>query len=150
MVALTRIVLSAFAAMCLAACASSGVPPALGQDAAAWSQLRQQVGHFNGGEWRADVDQWQGKKHQLMNRLLAYSWGQRLNPSQLLAVWGEPDRRITAQQPEYADLLRMTEWQGQPAGVLWIYDWRGQHDQLIFALDETGDLRAAGWMMVWE
>ena len=57
-------------------CASGGTEQQVGAEegrtmAAEWTQLRQGKGHFAGGEWRQDLDAWQGRKHQLMQALAA-------------------------------------------------------------------------------
>ncbi len=122
----------------------------IASDAQRWAELRQVPGHFNGAAANPAVDRWQGEKHQLMQRLFEHSWQQALPEAELLKLWGAPDKIWPADDPKAATLVRMTEWRGEPAGRLLAYHWRGEHDQLLFAVDEQGILRAAGWMMVWE
>ncbi|SEK57282.1 hypothetical protein SAMN05216214_103189 [Atopomonas hussainii] len=122
----------------------------ISNDARRWAELRQVPGHFMGAAPNPAVDHWQGEKHQLMRRLFEYSWQQALPEAELLKLWGAPDKIWPADDPKAAALVRMTEWRGKPAGRLLAYHWRGEHDQLLFAVDEQGLLRAAGWMMVWE
>lgn len=135
-------------------CASGGTEQQVGADkahamAAEWTQLRQAKGHFAGGEWRQDLDAWQGRKHQLMQALAAEVLAAHSDTPAVLALLGEPDARVTIDQADYADWQRRTEWQGSPGPLLWSYHWRGQHDQLLVAFSE-GRVSAVGWLYAWE
>jgi len=114
-----------------------------------FQSLRKITGHFGGGEWNEQVDKWQGKKHQTMQQLLAQVVEGQYPAGKVAALMGEPDEVWRQSSDDYAQLVRMTEWQGQPEGELWAYHWRGRHDQLVFAFKE-GKLTAAGWMFNWE
>jgi hypothetical protein len=114
-----------------------------------WQALRIKPGHFSGATWDDQVDKWQGAKHRLMQQLLELAWTERYDAAQLRALLGTPDRVWTPESDGYADWLRLTEWRGQPTGELWAYEWRGQHDQLLFAV-EGEQVRAAGWLLMWE
>ena len=135
-------------------CASGVAQQRVGVDkarpmAAEWAQLRQTKGHFAGGEWRQDLDAWQGRKHQLMQELAAEVLAARSDTSAVLALLGEPDASVTVDQADYADWQRRTEWQGSLGPLLWSYHWRGQHDQLLLAFSE-GRVSAVGWLYAWE
>ncbi|WP_339409196.1 hypothetical protein [Pseudomonas sp. EA_35y_Pfl2_R5] len=135
-------------------CASGGAQQQAGVDkgyamAVEWTQLRQAKGHFAGGEWREDLDAWQGRKHQLMQALAAEVLVARGDTPTVLALLGEPDAKVTVGQADYVDWQRRTEWQGNPGPLLWSYHWRGQHDQLLVAFSE-GRVSAVGWLYAWE
>ncbi|NQD96427.1 hypothetical protein HP532_27580 [Pseudomonas sp. CrR25] len=114
-----------------------------------WQLIRDKPGHFSGGPWDEQVDKWQGRKHQLMQQMFDLVWREHYDARQLRALLGAPDQVWTPAANEYADWLRLTEWQGQPTGELWAYQWRGQHDQLLFAV-EGDQVRAAGWLLMYE
>jgi hypothetical protein len=135
-------------------CAAGGAEPQVGADrarvmAAEWAQLRQAKGHFAGGEWRQDLDAWQGRKHQLMQELAAEVLAARGDASAVLALLGEPDAKVAVDQADYADWQRRTDWQGSAGPLLWSYHWRGQHDQLLVAFS-AGRVSAVGWLYAWE
>lgn len=135
-------------------CASGVAEQQAGADkghamAVEWAQLRQAKGHFAGGEWRQDLDAWQGRKHQLMQELAAEVLAARGDTPAVLALLGEPDAKVMVDQADYADWQRRTEWQGSPGPLLWSYHWRGQHDQLLVAFSE-GRVSAVGWLYAWE
>jgi hypothetical protein len=117
--------------------------------AAEWAQLRQAKGHFSGGEWRQELDAWQGRKHQLMQGLAKDVLAARGDALDVLALMGEPDFKVVADQADYADWLRRADWQGTPGPLLWSYHWRGQHDQLLVAFS-AGRVSAVGWLYAWE
>jgi hypothetical protein len=117
--------------------------------AAEWAQLRQAKGHFSGGEWRQELDAWQGRKHQLMQGLAKDVLAARGDAPDVLALMGEPDFKVVADQADYADWLRRADWQGTPGPLLWSYHWRGQHDQLLVAFS-AGRVSAVGWLYAWE
>ncbi|MBS2037526.1 hypothetical protein JST97_21230 [bacterium] len=96
-------------------------PADLGRE---YQELRKQTGHFSGGgEWNEAVDQWKGRKHEVMARLgKLLENGERQS---LLATMGEPDAR---------------------EGNLWIYYWRGRHDYLYFVLQGPRIVRSGWWM----
>ena len=88
-----------------------------------YQELRKQKGHFNGGEWNAALDRWNGRKHQVMCEL-----GTRLDKGStrtLLELMGEPDAR---------------------EGPNWLYYWRGRHDYLFFECREDQVLKSDWWM----
>ncbi|WP_263145866.1 hypothetical protein [Pseudomonas sp. RIT-PI-AD] len=121
----------------------------LAADARAFASLRQARGYFDGGAWNAELDAWQGRKHRLMQDLLARIRQGGLDAGRVRALLGAPDQAWTADSAEYAELVRATDWQGTPAGELWAYQWRGRHDRLLFAFEE-GRLRASGWLYAGE
>lgn len=116
---------------------------------AEWWQLRAQRGHFEGGTWNKELDAWQGRKHQVMQRLADRLLEQRPREEGVRALMGEPDRVVPAGSAKHADWLRRTEWRGTPGGTLWSYHWRGNHDQLLVAFDAQR-VAAVGWLYAWE
>jgi hypothetical protein len=89
--------------------------------------IREQKGHFDGGEWNNDVDLWSGRKHILMqalsNRLDAISAGKR----RVIEVMGKPDRVVSRATAEFEELPVENS-----DGEILIYYWRNSHDYLYF------------------
>ncbi|MBB5016809.1 hypothetical protein HNQ59_000071 [Chitinivorax tropicus] len=117
--------------------------------AADFRAMRQRHGHFDGGPWQPALDQWQGKKHQAMQKLARHVWQQRLGTAQVRQLMGEPDELIRPDMPMYSAQIQHSNWQGQPAGELWLYNWRGKHDRLVLAMGQ-GRVVATGWQNAWE
>ncbi|TRX74613.1 hypothetical protein [Pseudomonas mangiferae] len=138
------------AALLALALLGAGMPPtderALATD---FATLRQTRGHFDGAPWNAELDAWQGRKHQVMQALLARVRQGGYDAARVRTLLGAPDETWPAGDPEGAALRDQVEWQGRPAGELWAYHWRGRHDRLLFAF-ERGRLRASGWLYAGE
>jgi hypothetical protein len=117
--------------------------------AAQWQALRPLRGHFDGAPWNADVDQWQGRKHVLMQALAAQAASEQLTRAALTQRMGAPDALWQPGQPAHAHALEQAQWRGTPAGELLVYHWRGEHDRLLFAIG-NGRVVATGWLMVQE
>ncbi|WP_137938558.1 hypothetical protein [Chitinivorax sp. B] len=129
--------------------ASATSDQSIAQTAADFRQLRTVQGHFSGGNWIPDVDQWQGRKHRAMQTLAGYVLQKRLDTTQTRQLMGKPDDTIQADHPRYPEIRDHTEWQGAPAGQYWLYQWRGGHDQLVIAI-KRGRVTATGWLNAWE
>jgi hypothetical protein len=123
----------------LAMAAACGNSRACEGDAAQWGRdyvaLRQVHGHFDGGTWTADVDQWQGRKHRLMQCLAAEFSAPGATTAQLLARMGTPDTR------QRCPAKRRCEQ--------WAYHWRGTHDRLVFAV-AAGRVKQVDWDLALE
>lgn len=115
-------------------------------DGQGFQALRAIDGHFAGGSWNADVDRWNGKKHRIMQRLLAQVRQGEYRDTELIDLMGSPDRVWPESADEYPQLVQQTQWQGVAQGELWAYHWRGEHDQLLFAL-KAGRVVASGWLL---
>jgi hypothetical protein len=114
--------------------------------AAQFRDLRTIKGHFQDGDWNADVDAWMGRKHQLMIQL-----GTRLGPgdcrrAQVVQLLGPPDLAAREGDASFNEVSRLPEFEKPAAGPyeLLIYYWRGAHDFLYFtAQGET--VLSSGW-----
>jgi len=110
----------------LAIAAACGNSRACEGDAAQWAReyaaLRQVRGHFDGGPWTADVDRWQGRKHQVMQCLAAEFSTPGVTTERLLKRMGEPDSRESCREEMGNGCER------------WAYHWRGVHDRLVFTV----------------
>jgi hypothetical protein len=138
----------------LAMAACCGNSRACEGDAAQWAKdfaaLRTVRGHFDGGSWAADVDRWQGRKHQLMQCLAAGLSAVGTPVERVVARMGEPDARVNCPSAECDGVIRLME--ARPDGEravangiqLWVYQWRGQHDRLVFSMRE-GRVTEVSW-----
>jgi hypothetical protein len=112
-----------------------------------FKDLRAIEGHFDGGAWNDDVDQWMGRKHALMIEL-----GDRLGEgaygrSQVVDLLGAPDA-IARESDALYDLIRdRGEFKGPGGGAyeFLIYYWRGEHDFLYLIVREETILGAGWW-----
>lgn len=114
--------------------------------AAEFRELRSVSGHFDGGEWNDEVDQWMGRKHTLMlelgSRLSAGDYGR----DDLVQLLGPPDHVVDEGDP-LSDLIGSlpgyeTAFPG-PAQFL-VYEWRGTHDFLFFT-SQNDRITASEW-----
>jgi len=105
----------------LAIAAACGNSRACEGDAAQWAReyaaLRQVRGHFDGGPWMAEVDRWQGRKHQVMQCLAVEFSTPGVTAERLLQRMGEPDSRKSCS--------------GGKGCEEWAYHWRGMHDRWV-------------------
>ena len=115
-------------------------PDEVGNWANTFRQLRQRRGHFAGGAWQADIDQWQGIKHRTMQQLAAYADRQQLNLEQLTALLGPPDA-LLVEMPAHLSRL----FAGLAVDELVAYHWRGKHDVLYLALTDNQVVAARWW-----
>jgi len=147
------------AVLLLTGCASPAPTPAAspagqGCDLSAASQelaaefvrLRAVEGHFQGGPWIAEVDDWMGHKHQVMidlgTRLARTGCGQ----VQVTDLLGSPDQIAGPGDPVFEQVSGHAEFEKPPdeAYELLIYYWRGAHDFLYFT-SVGGAIVGAGW-----
>lgn len=138
----------------LAMASACGNSRACEGDAAQWARefaaLRTVHGHFDGGNWTADVDRWQGRKHRLMQCLAAGLSAAGTPVERVQALMAEPDARVACPSAACDELARLMEApaDGAPAvanGIqLWVYQWRGRHDRLVFSVD-GGRVTHVGW-----
>lgn len=138
----------------LAMTSCCGISRACEGDAAQWSRefaaLRTVRGHFDGGSWAADVDRWQGRKHQLMQCLAAGLSAAGTPAERVRQQMGEPDARVACPSAACSGVVRLMEAPSDGErtvadGIqLWVYQWRGQHDRLVFSVRE-GRVTEVSW-----
>ena len=108
---------------------------ALSKTAEEFRTLRPLLGQFSGGKWQADIDQWQGKKHQLMLELGVRLADGTFDREQLISLLGPPDHTATDGDPLFSQIQTLPDYQQiSPNGEIFVYEWRGTHDFLFFAL----------------
>lgn len=107
-----------------------------------WQQLRRLRGHFDGASWRAEVDQWQGRKHCVLNALHARFLVKLPSEQQVLRVMGAADASASPSSPPQlrtppaacagamasaSDLIHT-----ETTNLAWAwYRWRGTHDGVL-------------------
>jgi hypothetical protein len=143
----------------LAIAACCGNSRACEGDAAQWAKefaaLRGVRGHFDGGNWTADVDRWQGRKHLLMQCLAAGLSAAGTPVARVRERMGEPDARVRCPSAECDGVTRLMEVRADGArsvpagGQLWVYRWRGAHDRLVFTVMD-GKVSDVGWAFALE
>jgi len=120
--------------------------------AAEFRRLRAAKGHFDGGDWNANLDQWMGLKHQLMIELGAHLGGGGhlgeggYSDSEVVRLLDPPDAVAREGDGLFDRVSNQAEFQGPAAGTyeLLIYHWRGRHDFLYFVSQE-GTIVSSGW-----
>lgn len=111
-----------------------------------FKRLRAVKGHFDGGDWNVDVDEWMGLKHQLMIELGSCLGRGEYSESEVIRLLDSPDA-IAREGDEFFDLVSdQAEFQGPVTGPyqLMIYYWRGTHDFLYF-VSQDGAIVSSGW-----
>lgn len=128
------------------ACSACADPPLavnraeLRARAAEFRTLHAIRGHFQGGEWRDDVDRWGGRKHEVMGWLGEALGTGRYRASEITFLLGAPDHVARAGD----DVWHMAR---PSAGThLLVYYWRGHHDFLYFACKGERVLCCKWWM----
>ncbi|HSJ53823.1 MAG TPA: hypothetical protein VLC52_08735 [Anaerolineae bacterium] len=119
--------------------------------AAEFVRLRTVHGHFQGGSWIAEVDDWMGHKHRVMIEL-----GTRLGEAgckreQIMELLGPPDLIAGPGDALYDQVRNQPAFEKPPdqAYELLIYHWRGAHDFLYFrSAGET--ITGSGWWHAYE
>jgi hypothetical protein len=112
-------------------------------------------GHFDGGSWAADVDRWQGRKHQLMQCLAAGLSAAGTPVERVRERMGEPDGRVNCPSAECEGVvlqIGVREDVGRDVVAttqLWTYHWRGSHDRLVFFVFK-GKISSVAWAYVLE
>jgi hypothetical protein len=123
---------------------SSPIDDELKQLATAFSSLRATPGHFDGGEWNNDVDQWQGRKHTLMLELASRLGTGDTSRSTLTDLLGPPDHIVKGGDPLLDLIQTVPAYQTAVADEYLVYEWRGTHDFLFF-VGQDGRITAADW-----
>ncbi|KAI8850088.1 hypothetical protein BC829DRAFT_390397 [Chytridium lagenaria] len=102
--------------------------------------LRTIKGHFEGGEYNADVDGFNGIKHKTMEKLREILGVKGTPAKNVITALGKPDATLSAAEAGI-DTMPGPVLDSPPAsspqkGLYMIYKWRGNHDYLRFLIDD--------------
>lgn len=104
------------------------------------AELRAQKGHFEGGQWQAALDRWQGEKHCLLQLGAALALGQQASPQQVQVLLGVADRTSalahTSGRPSTSSTLPAACGGGHTKQWLW-YRWRGERDSMLLEFSQN-------------
>jgi hypothetical protein len=113
--------------------------------------LRAIKGHFEGGVWDDRVDQWGGRKQELMTQLGSrFGLGTNTN-AQVVDLLGPPDQIVREGDRLFEMVARQSipERSAHDSLELLIYYWRGAHDFLYFRSNGRNIL-GSGWWYAYE
>ncbi|KAF9425003.1 hypothetical protein BGZ94_007930 [Podila epigama] len=119
---------------------------ALGQQ---FQELRKIQGHWEGGEFNAAVDGFNGEKHQVMQKLQEALGENGVASAEVLSTMG-PSDEIPA---EILKQLKRTAPQITPPTnfVYLLYKWRGYHDYVWFRINQkTNKVHSSAWYFAYE
>ena len=112
-----------------------------------FKRLRVIEGHFSGGAWNDDVDQWMGRKHALMIELGDMLGEGAYNRIQVIDHLGAPDAIAREGDALYHQIRDRGEFERPGGGgyEFLVYHWRGEHDLLYLTVREEAILGAGWW-----
>jgi len=114
--------------------------------AAEFRSIRLIPGHFNGGPWNEEVDQWMGRKHKLMLELGSHLGRGECDKSQITGLLGPPDR-IAHEGDHLFSLIISLPGYAASTGDSYefiVYFWRGMHDFMFF-VSQDGMIISSDW-----
>ena len=114
---------------------------------AEFKKIRKIKGHFDGGKWNPEVDQWMGRKHKLMIELGTRLSNGKYHKSDINNLLGQPDQIVKKGH----DLFELIT--GQPgydslttdAYEFLVYYWRGKHDFLFLTCQNNAYVNSGWW-----
>jgi hypothetical protein len=122
------------------------LPEGVDTVAADFRALRPVRGQFDGGSWQAEVDSWQGRKHQAMIQLGDLLGSGSCLSQQVQELLGPPDATVQAGDALFDQVSNLPGFKrpASEAYQLMIYDWRGTHDFLYFTV-QGNTILGSGW-----
>ena len=113
---------------------------------AEFKRLRLTRGHFAGGSWNDDVDQWMGKKHRLMRELESHLVAGGYQKTCAIQLLGSPDQVVGRGHRLYPAIVSVYGGEKDlvASDEYLVYYWRGGHDFLFFT-SRAGRLIDSGW-----
>ncbi|KAF9362471.1 hypothetical protein BGX34_006127 [Mortierella sp. NVP85] len=127
---------------------------------ASLQELRKQKGHWDGAESNPATDNFNGEKHQALQKLGEYFGKPGTPAANILETMGEPDDiRHSMDEAFQASLMPGPVMSGsvgatQDAGsqeMYFVYKWRGNHDYLWFKIDAQKEVVIeSGWYHAYE
>ncbi len=115
--------------------------------AAEFKSLRAVQGHFDGGDWNEDVDEWMGRKHQLMIQLESLVGAGGYSRTEVIRLL-DPPGLVVGEGDDFFGLVNsLAEFEKPVAGSyeLLIYYWRGTHDFLYFTVQDEAIIGLGWW-----
>eukprot|EP01137_Pigoraptor_chileana_P013434 Opistho-2@66952 len=103
--------------------------------------FRGRRGHFAGGDWDEEVDAFNGRKHQVMEKMRIAIPENRLTLTQVVAKFGETDILLESDSPILGIIRRTDPSYAATVATtapLRAYSWRGQRDFLYLYAGEAG------------
>ncbi len=121
----------------------------------AWQALKDLQGHFDGAAWRPEVDQWQGRKHCVLDVLRQKFLVTHPSEQQVLQAMGAADASASLSTPP--QLRTPPAACASAVGATWAHDsatyqawawyrWRGMHDGMLI-LFQQGQVAQALWCL---
>ena len=122
--------------------------------ASEFRKIRKIKGHFDGGEWKDEVDKWMDRKHRLMIELSSLISGGKYKKDDIFKLLDQPDqivrkgddlfKQIIHQQGR--DLLQKGyDLSTMPSYEFLVYYWRGRHDFLFFTCLDNSIVHSGWW-----
>ncbi|KAG0234398.1 hypothetical protein B0O80DRAFT_485336 [Mortierella sp. GBAus27b] len=111
-----------------------------------YQALRVQKGHWDGEESNPPIDNFNGEKHQTMQKLGEYFGKPGTPAANILENMGQPDEvKQTMDEAFHASLMPgpvigegvATETKADQQAIYFVYKWRGNHDYLWFKIDPS-------------
>ncbi len=117
------------------------------QLAADFRNKRSIAGHFSGGPWNPEVDQWMGRKHKLMIELGLRLGAGGCRKSQVNSLLGPPDQIARKGDRFFNLIMKLPDYSGSTAVAdeFMVYFWRGNHDFLFFASHDGVIINSDWW-----
>jgi hypothetical protein len=108
--------------------------------------LRTIPGHFVGGKWNVDVDQWMGHKHKLMLELGSSLTEGEYDKAEIINLLGSPDQTVQPGDHLFNLIITLSRYDASTAKSykFLVYYWRGAHDFLFFTCQD-GQIIGSDW-----
>jgi len=119
----------------------------LKQKAAHFRRLRTIPGHFEGGIWNDDIDQWMGRKHKLMLELGSHLGRGEYHKADIIRLLNPPDHIARKGDHLYDLIISLPGYDALPTASyeFLVYYWRGMHDFLFFTCKEAIVIGSDWW-----
>ena len=117
------------------------------QLAADFRNKRSTAGHFSGGPWNPEVDQWMGRKHKLMIELGLRLGAGGCSQNQVTTLLGPPDQIVRKGDRLFDLIIDLPGYSSATATSheFMVYFWRGIHDFLFFTSQDGVVVNSDWW-----
>jgi hypothetical protein len=112
-----------------------------------FKSLRAIRGHFDGGDWNADVDEWMGRKHQLMIELQSLLGTGAYSKTEVIQLLDPPDLIARQGDDLFDQIDNLAGFEAPATGSyeFLVYYWRGTHDFLYFTTQDEIIVNSGWW-----